>query len=158
MDIKDFQRIDRKISEFFLALFKAALRGVDEVELDNIGNTIDLCVNPKTWDLLNALLKVRDLKMQSMGKTRDGVEISFAFGGSYRDVPNFPYSSVMFRLADDSSAMAPCFFSRISLNYMNDIECILYAELNFHYKMTADEFENIARDTEHHVTMLALRA
>lgn len=158
MDFKDFHRIDRKMSEFFLALFKTALRGVDEDKLDIIDNTIDLCVNPETWDLLDALFKVRDLEVQSMGRTRDGVEISFAFGGSYRDVPNFPYSSVMFRLADDAIATAPCFFSRVHLDYMKDIECILYPEVNFFYKMTADEFEVIARDTEHHITMLALRA
>ena len=157
MDEKDYQRNKREIEDFFLALFKVALKSIDDDRRDSIYDTVDICIDPDSWDLLDELFKKHDLEVQSMAITRDGVEISFAFGRSFSDVPDFPYSSVMFRLSNDAVASAPCFFSRVYLDGMADLECFVYSEVHFEYKMTAQEFESLVNNIKQHVTFLGLK-
>jgi hypothetical protein len=157
MDEKDYQRNQREIEDFFLALFKVALKSIDDDRRDSIYDTVDICIDPGTWDLLDDLFKKHDLEVQSMARTRDGVEISFAFGRSYGDIPDFPYSSVMFRLSNEAIAPAPCFFSRVYLDAMADMECFVHAEVYFSYKMTAQEFECLVKNIKQHVTYLELK-
>jgi len=157
MDLKDYQRNQREIEDFFLALFKVALKSIDDDRRDSIYDTVDIRIDPDTWDLLDNLFKKHDLEVQSMARTRDGVEVSFAFGRSYSDVTDFPYSSVMFRLSNDAVASAPCFFSRVYLDGMADIECFVYAEVRFDYKMSVQEFESLIKNIKQHLTLLELK-
>jgi hypothetical protein len=152
MDTSAYIAINTEIEKTFHSLFLTALRQIHGELRDDFDEKLTLSVDRQTKDALNNVLRNYGLDVYSIAVTIDGFEVTFNFEASHWQIDGFPYSSVSIRFEENCE-----FATQIYLDSPSDIDVWLHADGALMHRLSADEFQRLARDIANNLSFLSLK-